>query len=137
MALGENEEAAEVLGVNTQGCKLQALAIYAFLVGMAGGVYACMYGFIHPNFFSGSMSTEVAILGIVGGMGFTYGPMMAAVVLVSMREFLRARLRGQLEGLYLVVYSVALITVALFRPQGIAPLVRQAYDRFLAWAAKE
>ncbi len=137
MALGENEEAAEVLGVNTRACKLQALAVYAFLVGVTGGIYACMYGFIHPNFFSGPMSTEVAILGIVGGMGITYGPVMAAILLVSVREFLRARLGGQLEGLYLVVYSVVLILIALFRPQGLAPLVRQAYDRALSRVLKE
>ncbi len=137
MALGENEEAAEVLGVNTQKCKLQALSIYAFLVGVTGGIYACMYGFIHPNFFSGPMSTEVAILGIVGGMGITYGPVMAAILLVSVREFLRANLGGQLEGLYLVVYATVLILIALFRPQGLGPLLRQAYDRLLARVAKE
>lgn len=137
MALGESEEAAEVLGVNTQSCKLQALSIYAFIVGVTGGIYACMYGFIHPNFFSGPMSTEVAILGIVGGLGITYGPVMAAILLVSVRELLRARLGGQLEGLYLVVYSVVLILIALFRPQGLGPLVRQAYDRLLSRAAKE
>ncbi|MGB9777347.1 MAG: branched-chain amino acid ABC transporter permease [Anaerolineae bacterium] len=137
MALGENEEAAEVLGVNTQACKMQALAIYAFLVGVTGGLYACMYGFIHPNFFSGPMSTEVAILGIVGGMGITYGPVMAAILLVSIREFLRAHLGGQLEGLYLVVYSVVLILIALFRPQGLGPLARQAYDRALSRIVKE
>ncbi len=137
MALGENEDAAEVLGVNTQACKLQALALYAFLVGMAGGVYACMYGFIHPNFFSSPLSTEVAILGIVGGMGITYGPVMAAILLVSMREFLRANLGGQLESFYLVVYSVVLILIALFRPQGIAAIVRGAYDRLLFRMGKE
>ncbi|MBC7227514.1 MAG: branched-chain amino acid ABC transporter permease [Thermoflexales bacterium] len=137
MALGENEEAAEVLGVNTQSCKLEALAIYAFIVGVTGGIYACMYGFIHPNFFSGPMSTEVAILGIVGGLGVTYGPVMAAILLVSVRELLRAQLGGQLEGLYLVVYSVVLILIALFRPQGLGPLVRQAYGRLLSRVAKE
>lgn len=137
MALGENEEAAEVLGVNTQSCKLQALSIYAFIVGVTGGIYACMYGFIHPNFFSGPMSTEVAILGIVGGLGITYGPVMAAILLVSARELLRARLGGQLEGLYLVVYSVVLILIALFRPQGLGPLARQAYNRLISRAIKE
>lgn len=137
MALGENEEAAEVLGVNTQGFKLRALAIYAFLVGVAGGIYACMYGFIHPNFFSGPMSTEVAILGIVGGLGITYGPVMAAILLVSVREFLRANLGGQLEGLYLVVYATVLILIALFRPQGLGPLVHQVYDRLLSRVVKE
>lgn len=132
LALGENEDAAEVLGVDARACKLKALMIYAFLVGAAGGVYACLYGFIHPNFFSSPMSTETAILGIVGGMGITYGPLVAAVILVSFREFLRAGLGGQFEGLYLAVYAVILILIALFKPQGIATSVRDIYDRAIS-----
>ena len=131
-ALGENEDAAEVLGVDARACKLKALMIYAFMVGAAGGVYACLYGFLHPNFFSGPISTETAILGIVGGMGITYGPLVAAVLLVSFREFLRASLGGQLEGLYLAVYAAILILIALFRPQGIATFIRDAYAKAMS-----
>ncbi len=70
LALGEDEDAVEVLGVNSQASKLKALAIYAFICGVVGGVYACIYGYIHPSFFDTSMSMEIAILGIVGGMGY-------------------------------------------------------------------
>ena len=132
VALGENEDAAEVLGVDARACKLRALMTYAFLVGATGGVYACLYGFIHPNFFSGLQGTEVAILGIVGGMGITYGPLVAAIILVSGREFLRANLSGQLESLYLAVYAVVLILMALFKPQGIATLLQDAYKGILS-----
>ena len=132
LALGENEDAAEVLGVDARACKLKALMIYAFLVGAAGGVYACLYGFIHPNFFSSPISTEVAILGIVGGLGITYGPLVAAILLVSLQEFLRASLGGHLEGLYLAIYAAVLILIALFRPQGIATFVQGAYDKVIS-----
>lgn len=91
MALGEDEDAAEVLGINVRASKLKALMIYAFIVGCVGGLYTCIYGFLHPSFFATDMSMEVAILGIVGGLGITWGPATAAVVMVSMREFLRAR----------------------------------------------
>lgn len=126
-ALGEDEDAAEVLGVDARTCKLKALMIYAFIVGVVGAIYSCMYGFIHPNFFSSPASTEVAILGIVGGMGITYGPLVAAIFLVSMREFLRANLGGHLESLYLAIYAVVLIVIALFRPQGIATFLQDGY----------
>jgi branched-chain amino acid transport system permease protein len=132
LALGENEDAAEVLGVDARACKLKALMIYAFLVGATGGVYACLYGFIHPSFFNTAQSTEVAILGIIGGMGIVYGPLLAAIILVSGREFMRANLGSRLESLYLAVYAVALILIAIFRPQGIAPLLRDAYNRIVA-----
>lgn len=129
LALGEDEDAAEVVGVDSRACKLKALAIYAFMVGVTGGVYSCIYGFIHPNFFSGLQSTEVAILGIVGGLGITYGPLMAAVLLVSTREYLRATLGGGLEGLYLAIYAAVLILIALFRPRGIATLFQDVYQQ--------
>lgn len=138
VALGDDEDASEVLGVNVRASKLKALVIYAFIVGLTGGVYACIYGFIHPNFFSSTMSTEVAILGIVGGMGITYGPLIGAVLLVSMRELLRANLGGQLESLYLVIYSVVLILIVLFRPRGITTLLQEAWAKiFSRWAKND
>jgi len=132
IALGESEDAAEVLGVDARACKLKALMIYAFLVGVTGGVYACLYGFIHPNIFGGLQGTEVAILGIVGGMGVIYGPLLAALILVSGREFLRSNLSGQLESLYLAIYAVVLILIALFRPKGIATLLQDIYENVLS-----
>ena len=131
LALGEDEDAVEVLGVDSRNCKLKALMIYAYIAGFVGGIYACIYGYLHPSFFSTEMSTEVAILGIVGGMGITYGPLLAALVLVTLRELLRARLGGELAGLYLFFYAVVLIVIALFQPRGLAVLVQDGYTRFL------
>lgn len=129
LALGEDEDAVEVLGVNSQLSKLKALAIYAFICGVVGGLYACIYGYVHPAFFDTSMSMEITILGIVGGMGFIYGPALAAILMVSFREFLRASLGSQLAGLYLAVYAVILILVALFQPRGIAPLIERGIKK--------
>lgn len=129
LALGEDEDAAEVLGIDARAAKLKALIIYAFICGLVGGVYACFYGYLHPSFFDADISTEVAIFGIVGGMGIIYGPLLATILLVGVRELLRARLGGGLEGLYLVVYAVVLIVVALYQPRGIAPLVSSVLQK--------
>jgi branched-chain amino acid transport system permease protein len=137
LALGDNEEAAEVLGVDARASKLRALMIYAFAAGVLGAVYACLYGFIHPNFFSSTISLEVAILGIVGGVGYTYGPLLAALILVSGREFLRANVGGQLESLYLVIYALVVIVIALFRPKGLASLLQEAWRKLTTRFAKE
>ncbi|MBA4421132.1 MAG: hypothetical protein C0391_08280 [Anaerolinea sp.] len=136
LALGEDEDAVEVLGVNSQLSKLKALAIYAFICGVVGGLYACIYGYVHPAFFDTSMSMEITILGIVGGMGFIYGPAMAAIVMVSFREFLRASLGSQLAGLYLAVYAIILIVVALFQPRGIAPLFERGLKKIQTYFAE-
>ncbi len=73
--------------------------------GSPAGLYACIYGFVHTSFFSTTISMEVAILGIVGGMGIIYGPLTATVILVTGRELLRASLGGRLQSLYLVIYA--------------------------------
>lgn len=130
MALGEDEDAAEVLGIDARWAKLKALMIYAFLCGMVGAVYACFYGYLHPSFFDADIGTEVAIFGIVGGMGIIYGPLLATILLVGARELLRAQLGGGLEGIYLVVYAIVLIAVALYQPRGIAPLVSSVLYKF-------
>jgi branched-chain amino acid transport system permease protein len=102
--------------------------IYAFLVGVTGGVYTCLFGYYHPRFFDSNMSTEVAILGIVGGLGIPYGPLLAATVLVSGREFLRANLGTVVEGSYMAVYAVILVVIALFRPNGLAAFAQDIYQ---------
>jgi branched-chain amino acid transport system permease protein len=129
LALGDNEDAAEVLGVDARGSKLKALMIYAFIVGLTGGLYACIYGFIHHSFFSSTISMEVAILGIVGGMGISYGPLMATAILVTGRELLRASLGGRMQSVYLLVYAVALILIALLRPRGLASFIHDAVTK--------
>ena len=129
LALSEDEDAASVLGVDPRASKIKALLIYAFMVGVVGGIDVCIKGNVAPKEFSGTQSTEIAILGIVGGMGLTFGPMLGAILLVSIRELLRARLGGGLEGLYMVVYAIVLIVVALFTPRGIAALLQDNFEK--------
>jgi branched-chain amino acid transport system permease protein len=128
-AIGEDETATEVLGVDNRASKLKALAYYSFLIGLTGGIYANMYGYIHPSFFNGPESTKVAILGIVGGRGITFGPLLAALLLVGAQEFLRASLGGEYSGLYLLIYSVILVIIVLFKPRGIATIFQDAYQK--------
>ncbi len=132
LALSEDEDAAEVLGVDARASKIKALLIYAFLVGLVGGIDVCIKGNLAPKAFNGTQSTEVAILGIVGGMGITFGPMLGSILLVSVRELLRAQLGGGLEGLYMVVYATVLILVALFSPRGIAAILQDGYAKIRA-----
>jgi|GEM_PF-362987 len=129
LALSEEEDAAAVLGVNVRLSKIKALMTYAFIVGLVGGVDVCIKGNLHASSFNAVQSTEVAILGIVGGIGITHGPLLAALFMVSIRELLRAQLGGGMEGLYMVIYAVVLILIAIFRPDGIAGILESIYNR--------
>lgn len=123
LALGEDEDAVEALGVDSRMAKLKALLIYAFICGVVGGLYACIYGVIHNSYFSTQSSIEVAILGIVGGLGITYGPALAALIMVGVRELLRANLSGDIQAVYLIIYAVILILIALYQPRGLAAML--------------
>jgi len=132
LALSEDEDAAEVLGVDARLSKIKALMTYAFICGAVGAVDVCIKGNLAPKVFNTAQSTDVAIIGVVGGMGITFGPLLAAILLVGSRELLRAKLGGGIEGLYMVFYAVVLILVALFSPRGIAALMRDTFQKIKA-----
>lgn len=129
MAVRENEEAAEMLGVDTRKYKLKALLIYAFITGVVGGPFACITGYIHPSHFDTWISSQVAILGMVGGVGSIFGPPVTAFILVSVSEYLRTTLGATIVGLHLIFYGIVLMIIVLFKPEGLAPLFETAYKR--------
>jgi ABC-type branched-subunit amino acid transport system permease subunit len=63
--------------------------------------------------------------------------LLAALILVSGKELLRANVGGQIESLYLAIYAIVLILIALFRPKGLASLLQQAWSKLSSRAAKE
>lgn len=129
VALREDEEAAESLGINVSRNKLWAMMISAFLAA-AGGTFSAQYIlFIDPDAeFSVGLSMMMAILPILGGIGTVWGPVIGATVLVPLQEFLRAWLGSSLHGLHLFIYGGLLIIVVTFLPRGILDWI-QAWGR--------
>lgn len=120
VALREDEEAAESLGINVPRNKLWAMMISAFLVAL-GGTFSAQYVlFIDPDAeFSVGLSLMMAILPILGGIGTVWGPVIGAAVLVPLQEGLRAWLGSSLHGLHLFIFGGLLILVVTFLPRGI------------------
>jgi branched-chain amino acid transport system permease protein len=129
VALREDEEAAESLGINVPRNKLWAMMISAFLAAL-GGTFSAQYVlFIDPDAeFSVGLSLLMAILPILGGVGTVWGPVIGAAVLVPLQEGLRAWLGSSLHGLHLFIYGVLLIIVVTFLPRGILDWI-QAWGR--------
>jgi branched-chain amino acid transport system permease protein len=129
VALREDEEAAESLGINVPRNKLWAMMISAFLVALGGTFSAQYILFIDPDAeFSVGLSLMIAIFPILGGIGTVWGPVIGAAVLVPLQEFLRAWLGSSLHGLHLFIYGGLLIIVVTFLPRGILDWV-QAWGR--------
>jgi len=127
VAIREDEEAAQALGVNTFKYNMIAIAISAFMTSLAGAFYANYIFYLHPNsLFGMSLSIELILRPIVGGLGTIFGPVIGSIILTPLSEISRAYFaKGGLEGLHLILYGVLTILVVLFMPKGIIVYVRR------------
>ena len=133
VAIREDEEAAQALGVNTFKYNMIAIAISAFMTSLAGAFYANYIYYLHPNtLFGMSMSIELILRPIVGGLGTIFGPVIGSIILTPLSEISRAYFaKGGLEGLHLILYGILAILVVLFMPKGIIVYVRRLFEPIL------
>lgn len=123
-AMGEDEEVAGTLGVNTLPLKLGSLGLSAALAGMIGTFYAQYITFVDPDSaFNIFDSIQMALIAIIGGVGTLFGPLLGALLMVPLGVWLRGLLGSQTAGLHLIIYAVILIAAALFMPRGIMGVV--------------
>ena len=114
MAIREDEIAAEAAGIHTTYYKLLAFVLAAFFAGIAGGLYAHHIGVLDPSKFDFNYSVEILIMVVLGGMGSITGSIVAAIVLTLLPELLRG-----FSEYRMLIYSVILICVMLFKPSGL------------------
>jgi branched-chain amino acid transport system permease protein len=133
VAIGQNQDAAEALGVNSSRAKAKALALSAFLTGVAGVFYAQYTYVIHPDSVFGlGLSIQIALVAIVGGVGTILGPVLGAVIMEFFIQFTQIAFAGQYPGLELMVYGGLLVAVILWRPRGVIGWFARLYDGLLA-----
>jgi len=130
MAIRENEDAAQALGVDTFACKLKAIALSGALTGIGGGFYTHYYLYIDPGIAYGpGVSVEILLVPIIGGLGTVFGPLLGSAVLHGAGELAR-RLMGDAPGLNLIFYGVLLIVMVRFMPEGLMGLVWRLRHRW-------
>jgi branched-chain amino acid transport system permease protein len=111
-----DEIAAETMGVDTTRAKVLAFMFCGFLAGVAGGLFAFVVQFLHPNEFGFLKSIEYLIFLYAGGIGSISGSILSAGSLTILPEALRIAGFGEWR---LVLYAVLLIAVMLWRPSGL------------------
>ena len=116
MALREDEDVAEAVGINLVGTKLLAFAIGASFAGLSGAIFGSRVGSVFPNSFELLISINVLAIIIVGGVGSLPGVILGAFVLVGLPELLR-----EFVEFRLLIYGVLLIVMMLVRPEGLWP----------------
>lgn len=132
LAIRENEDAAQALGINLLRYKLFATALSAFLTALGGTFYAQYVTFIDPStLLNMNMALEITIYSIVGGIGTLVGPLLGAAFLVPIAEWVRAVFGSHYAGIHLVVYGAVLMAVIRFAPDGLFGLIETLQARFL------
>jgi len=116
MAMREDEDVAEAMGINLVQTKLLAFSIGAAFSAMAGAVFAARVGNIFPHSFNLLISINALALIIVGGLGSIPGVIVGSLILVGLPELLR-----EFTEYRLLMYGVLLIVMMLFRPEGFVP----------------
>lgn len=115
----EDEDTANAVGINPFKYKFIATFISAGMIAVVGVFYANYIGYINPDILKHSQGLNYVMPAIIGGIGSITGPLIGAMILTPLSEFLSASLSHIAGGLNLVVYAAIVIIVILFRPTGI------------------
>ncbi|MFD2759182.1 branched-chain amino acid ABC transporter permease [Gulosibacter faecalis] len=119
-AMKTDEEAIRALGVHTNGLKVGTLAISAAITG-AFGAFSALYLFViepETQFSMTLYSVQPALNGIIGGMGTVVGPIVGALLMTPLGEWLRTSFSG-VQGLNFMIYGLALIVIVRLMPGGL------------------
>ena len=126
IAIRENEDAAQALGIPVVKFVLIATGISAFLSALGGTFYAQYIFFIDPpSILSVGLSIEIIIYPIFGGIGTVLGPVIGTFALYPAGEVARYLWGGAAYGIHLLVYGAFLMIAIMFMPQGILGLQKK------------
>jgi branched-chain amino acid transport system permease protein len=116
MAIREDEDVAEAMGINLVKTKVLAFTLSAAAGGLAGGIFAAKLGTVFPQSFNVFVSINVLAVIIVGGMGSIPGVIVGAIVLIGLPEILR-----EFNEYRQLIYGALLVWMMLRRPEGLIP----------------
>ncbi|GIV84464.1 MAG: branched-chain amino acid ABC transporter permease [Candidatus Roseilinea sp.] len=123
VAIREDEDAAQAMGVDLVRAKLMAFAIGATFAGVAGQLYAARQVNIFPDNFSLFVSIDALALIIVGGMGSIPGVVLGAIALKGLPEVLRG-----VDEYRIVLFAALLVVMMITRPEGLLPSERRRME---------
>lgn len=135
IALREEEDAAESLGIHTARTKLRALLVSAFFTALAGSFYAQYVLYINPDsILNLSISIQFALITVIGGISTPLGPIIGACLIIPSDSLLRGWLGSRFAGAGFLVYGILLIIMVRYLPKGIIePLTRGLVEKWRAW----
>ena len=125
-SIGEYEEAASHMGINTTLLKTVIFAISAFFIGMAGSIIATRWTYIDPYIaFNYFLSFLPVLMAIFGGMANWYGPIVGAAIFAYLEELLLTRFPYH----YMIIFGVMMLVAIMWLPEGITGAIRTGWTR--------
>ncbi len=126
-AIREDEDAAEASGVGALWLKLFALVLSTGLAGLAGGLFAYYHISYYPSHaFSPTWTFDALLMTFIGGVGTLHGPVLGAVVYVTLKEYLAVRW----VDFHLLIFGGIFIAIVLLLPGGLVQVVARARRLF-------
>jgi len=136
-AIRDNEIAAQAMGINVARVKITSFVIASFMAGIGGALLGHMISTIDPRMFAFVLTYNVLLIVVLGGTGSITGSVIAAMVVTISMEFLRfldgplnlifVRTQGK-PGVRMVVFSLLLLIVIIFRQQGLMGTKEFSWD---------
>jgi len=126
LSIRENEDAAEMMGVNTVRYKVLTFSISAFFTGLAGALNVWYMTYIDPRTaFSTLLQINVLAMVILGGIGTAVGPLIGAVVFTLLSDFLQFYFTES----YLIIIGLTIIFITFLEPAGIIGVINRFYRK--------
>jgi branched-chain amino acid transport system permease protein len=136
-ALRANHAAAASVGIDERRWKLLAFAWSAAIAAAAGVLYAQYNLFVDPpSTIALGISIDIALIGVVGGIGTLWGPAAGALVYVVLAKGVALKLGGTGKGYDLLIYGAIICLIAAWKPHGIVGSVVDALRRRRAAASE-
>ena len=123
VALREDEDVAEAMGINLISIKLLAFGSGAAFAGLSGAVYAARQVNIFPDNFALDVSINVLSLIIIGGIGSIEGVVLGSIALIGLPEILRS-----VSEYRIIAFGALLVVMMVIRPEGFLPSTRRARE---------
>ncbi len=132
LAVAASEDAALSVGINVPRMKLEVFALGAAFAGLAGSLFASVMSTANPEAFSLGFTVLIVMMVILGGMGNLYGPVAGAILLTWLMDAL-----GRYQEYSLPIYSVILILLLIFFPDGIGTRLNVRVIYLIGYWAKK
>lgn len=126
IAIRDNTDAANAMGINVTYYKVVAFAISALFTGIAGALYAHYMGFISPESFTGDQSILFLTAVLCGGMGTFFGPIIGSLVIITINETFQA-----LGSYQMLMYGVFIIVAVIYMPEGLIGVIKKMNSTLL------